>query len=142
MSEVLESRHGHYLIQIFTFVRRIFHLNLVLPDSALVQVTLEIYSVSLIDKIGHDGTVHSHCLGHVSQFEIGVEVWFLLGHIVFERSPAQLFVCVVWLKVLFGIQTVVTRFLFVDRKQIGGFVREILPADNLVCKQDLLSHHA
>ena len=86
MPGIFESRHDHYLIRILTFVRGMHYQNLVLLDSTQIQVTLEIHAVSLIDKIRHDGTVHTHCFSHVSQLEIGIEVWLFLGQIVFKRS--------------------------------------------------------
>lgn len=60
----------------------------------------------------------------------------------FERPPVQLSTRVVRRMTLFGGLAVVPGFLFVVRKQIGGFVGEILSADNLVGKQYFLSHNA
>ena len=95
MPGVFESRHSHYLIRAFTFVRWMHYQSVVLLDAAQVQVALEIHPVSLIDKIGHDSAVHPHRLSHVGKFEIRIEVWFLVRHIVFEHSPVQMPACVV-----------------------------------------------
>ena len=125
MSGVFESRHDHYLIRIFTFVRRLLYQNLVLLDSPLVQVTPEIHAISLIDKIGHDSTVYPHHLSHINQFEIRIEIWFLLRQIVFEYPLVQLSACVVRRKALFGTQTVVYCFLFVE-------------TNRMFCKRDIV----
>lgn len=113
MPRVFEPRHGHYLIRIFLFIRRMRYQSLVFPNPTLVQVTPEIHPISLIDKIGHHGTVHPHRLGHVSQFEIRIEEWFLLRQIVFERRPVQLSAGVIRPRVLFGDQTVVPGLIFI-----------------------------
>ena len=43
-------------------------------------------------------------------------------------------------KALFVDQPVVLALFSGDRKQVGGFVREILPADDMVCEQDFLDY--
>ena len=61
----------------------------------------------------------------------------ILCHLMTRRRTGKL-----WRRLLLGGRVVVLGFLFVGWKQIRYFVREILPADDLVCKQYLLSHNA
>ena len=90
MSGIFKSCHGHYLVWTFTFVRWIRYQGLVFLDSTQIQVTLEIHAVSLIDKIGHDGTVFEYTAPKYSIdksiYDTRISKYKFLGQTEFEAQ--------------------------------------------------------